>query len=92
MQELSKQITITEDGQRKRITKLQAFMMQLVNKGISGEPAATRTMSRYIERLQFGLDAVAAHQPVERPKVSPRDYTNEELRAIIAAGTKEAEQ
>lgn len=89
--ELSKQITVNEDGQRKRISKYQAFMTRLVNTAISGDLAAARILCRHLERMQVRLDAIADAQPVEKPKESHLDYTTEELKAIVANGLRRGE-
>jgi len=63
-------------------------MKQLLHKALSGEPAAQRLISRHIERLQSRYDAIAAAQSAERRKASANDLTDEELTAIIRAGSK----
>ena len=87
MQELSKPIIVTENGQRKSISKGQAFARQLIHKAISGEATATRLLYRHLERVQARLDAIAASQPVEHRVVTADDLSDEELMAIIASGT-----
>jgi hypothetical protein len=41
---LNEKVTVTENGRKKRITKLEAAIKQLVNKAASGEARATREM------------------------------------------------
>jgi hypothetical protein len=43
-QELNAPVIINENGQRKRVTKLQAAVKQLVNKAASGEPRALQQL------------------------------------------------
>ena len=87
MQELSKLITVTENGQRRRISKSRALYMQLVNKAISGDPTSTRIVSRHLERVQLRLDAVAASQPVEPRMRAIEELSDEELTAMIRSCT-----
>ena len=87
MQELSKPITVTENGKRKRISKGQALVMQLVNKAISGDPTSTRIVSRHLERVQVRLDAVAASQPVEPRMRTVEELSDQELIAMLRSET-----
>jgi hypothetical protein len=46
---LNTRITVTENGRRKRISKIEAMMVQLVNKAISGDPRASRLVLQLMQ-------------------------------------------
>lgn len=49
--ELAKQITITENGQRKRISKREGIVKQIINKAVAGEAKAVQVVMEMVERL-----------------------------------------
>lgn len=53
--ELKRQVTINEDGRRKRISKREAVAKQLVNKAVSGDPKALPVLLR--EALSYETDS-----------------------------------
>lgn len=60
---LNETVTITENGKPKTITKLEAPVMQLVNKAMSGNSAAMRLM---VTNLLPVVDHFEAQQGVKR--------------------------
>src|SRR5215469_3318630 len=44
LQALSEHVTVNENGERKRITKAEAMLKQLVNKGASGDARAIQLL------------------------------------------------
>ena len=62
---LGERVTVTENGQRKRITKLQAAIKQLVNRAASGEPRATKLLLSVVQ-------AGEAHAPKPEPEKMSR--------------------
>jgi hypothetical protein len=62
-------------------------MTLLVNKAMSGEPLATRIVSRHMERLQIRFDVIAATQPIDKRMANAEDLSDDELATFIAAGT-----
>jgi hypothetical protein len=68
---LNETVSITENGRRRKITKLEALAKQVINGAVKGEPNATQTLLRlmgYIDRQRkmnpqqpiirrFGADA-----------------------------------
>jgi hypothetical protein len=46
--ELNQKVTITENGKRRQVTKLDAAVKQLVNKAASGDHRATRSITEII--------------------------------------------
>ena len=46
---LNKTIVVTEDGQRKTVSKPKALMTQLVNKALSGDASAMRLVLKQVE-------------------------------------------
>jgi hypothetical protein len=52
MKTLNESVTVTENGQRRAITKLEAMTKQLVNKAASGEPKATQLLLGMIQLIE----------------------------------------
>jgi hypothetical protein len=52
-QALTERVTITENGQRKRTSKMQVIVKQVVNKAAQGDHRATRLLLEWTERLQL---------------------------------------
>src|SRR5947209_18057749 len=50
-------VTVTENGRRKTITKLEAATKQIVNKAASGEPRATQLLFQMLQMLDERSDA-----------------------------------
>lgn len=76
--ELEKTVPLTGDGRAKRITKLDALVMQLVNRAVKGDPKA----------LQFILAHLAKHREVE--PFAPTDADDAALlAALVVPDTKE---
>jgi Family of unknown function (DUF5681) len=57
---LSERVAVNENGRRRRITKLEAAVKQLVNRAASGEARATQLLlalslaGRWMRRVRFG--------------------------------------
>ena len=49
--ELDERIPITENGQRRTITKLEATVKQVVNKAATGDAKAIRTLIQLLKEL-----------------------------------------
>lgn len=76
--ELEKTVPLTGDGRAKRITKLDALVMQLVNRAVKGDPKA----------LQFIFAHLAKHRDVE--PFAPTDADDAALlAALVVPDTKE---
>ena len=56
-QALSEQVVVTENGQRKQITKGEAMLKQLVNKAASGDPRAMQMLLGEIRSLEDHLES-----------------------------------
>jgi hypothetical protein len=76
-------MSITENGQRKRLSKHDVAIKQLLSQAISGNPSAQRM---YFHLLQQALENGATDNAGKKDKV--RDFTDEELKMIIAADLK----
>jgi hypothetical protein len=78
-------ITITDNGQRKRISKIQGITKQLTNKALTGSSQALRI---YLEYLQQALERAAQSTPqqsIESLKCQdPATLTDEQLRMLIS--------
>jgi len=48
---LGQKVTVTEDGKRRKITKLEAAMTQLLNKAALGDTRATQAMLKVVALL-----------------------------------------
>jgi hypothetical protein len=52
MKTLNELVAVTENGQRRKISKLEAMMKQLVNKAAAGEPKATQLLLNMIQLIE----------------------------------------
>jgi Family of unknown function (DUF5681) len=86
-------MTISENGQRKRISKLQGIAKQVTNKALSGNVPLIRTWVASLQQA-LGRDALlAGPQPNNSGKYDKvRTLTDEELMMLIAAGLEKSEQ
>jgi hypothetical protein len=85
-------MTVNENGQRKRISKLQGIVKQLTNKALSGNTPTIRTWVASVQQAH-GRDALlAGSQPNNSGKYDVRNFTDEELMMFIAAGLEKSEQ
>jgi hypothetical protein len=86
-------MTINENGQRKRISKLQGIVKQLTNKAVSGNVPTIRTWVSSFQQAH-GRDALlAGPQPSNSGKYDKvKNWTDEELVMFIAAGLEKSEQ
>jgi len=75
-QELNAPVIINENGQRKRVTKLQAAVKQLVNKAASGEPRALQQLLG-LNRL---LDESAGENALEPLS---REFDQQLIRGVL---------
>jgi hypothetical protein len=80
---------ISENGQRKRLSKDEVAIKQLINQAMSGNPSAQRMYFRLLE-LAHANGALArglqTNNAGKKDKVT--DFTDEELMRIIAADLK----
>jgi Family of unknown function (DUF5681) len=83
--ELKKQVTITEDGKRKKITKREAVAKQLVNKAASGDPRAIPTLLN--ETRPF--EAAAANSSIHSDSTRAEDQMvmNSIVRRLLETNT-----
>jgi hypothetical protein len=75
---LNETVTITEDGRRRKITKREAVIKQLVNKSASADPRSLKILLD----LMVNLEARARSSPAPAPAVGPAD---EEVLAQLKA-------
>jgi hypothetical protein len=64
MKTLNESVTVTENGQRRAITKLEAMTKQLVNKAASGEPKATQLLLGMIQLIEGRAETPAQAEAV----------------------------
>jgi hypothetical protein len=88
LQALSEPVTVTEQGERKRITKGEAIIKQLVNKGASGDARAIQLLlAEMRHRLELDLPEDQALQADKEQLLMLEKLTVEErieLRRLIA--------
>jgi hypothetical protein len=78
-------MTINENGQRKRISKLKGIAKQLTNKAVSGNMPALRTCVASLQQAHGRAVLVADRQPN-----SVKYLTDEELMRIAAPGLEKS--
>jgi hypothetical protein len=64
MSALHEPVTVTQNGRRKRITKIEAMTTQLANKGASGDPKATQLLMGMVQLFEDRAEAPAQTNPV----------------------------
>jgi Family of unknown function (DUF5681) len=69
---LEELVVINENGQRKRITKLEAIFKQLVNKAAAGEP-------RSIQLLLASLRLLGEHPETTQSDTQPVDEADQQV-------------
>jgi hypothetical protein len=94
IREANSLMTISENGKRRRISKLQGIKKQLHNKALTGNIQAMRI---YFDLLQPALERTAqleAHQANEKERLKdPKRMTDEEMmRKLIEAELEEKAQ
>jgi hypothetical protein len=65
---LNETVAVTQNGQRKKITKLEAMTTQLANKGASGDPKATQLLLGMIQLFEARADT-----PGQTPMLADAD-------------------
>ncbi|MDT7818244.1 MAG: hypothetical protein QOJ42_8160 [Acidobacteriaceae bacterium] len=85
-------ITLNENGNRRRVSKHEAAILQLLNKAISGNLPALRT---YFDRYQIASEKVALLQAAQAKEAERRsdmkNWTDEEIHERIIYLQKEQE-
>jgi len=92
-QALDEKVTVTEDGRRRRITKRELVVTQLVNKSAAADLRAIKQLTDIVQRAERRSEDSEA--PSERSKLTPPDKEVVELfvarlRRQIAAEAAEA--
>jgi Family of unknown function (DUF5681) len=86
-------ITITENGQRKRISKHNVVLKQLMKQAMSGSPQVLRTYFPLLQQTHQAAALVAGSQPNNSEKYdNVKSLTEEELERIIFAGLEKEKQ
>jgi uncharacterized protein DUF5681 len=62
---LNEEVTVTENGERKKITKAEAMAKQLVNKGAAGDARAIHLLLATLRSIEERLDSAAGEQAEE---------------------------
>jgi hypothetical protein len=86
-------VTINENGKRRRISKHELVIKQLIHKAISGDIPATRT---YLDRHQIASEKIAQLEAAQAKEAERyKDFnalTDAELWKFITDGQKDKEQ
>ena len=83
LRESKASITLNENGSRRRISKHEAVIKQLLHKAINGNIPAART---YLDRYQVAFEKVAlleATQSRDHRRRPARELSNEELEECV---------
>jgi hypothetical protein len=59
---LNEKVTVTENGERKKITKAEAMAKQLVNKGAAGDARAIQMLLAALRSIEEGLNSAVGEQ------------------------------
>jgi Family of unknown function (DUF5681) len=93
MKESESFVTINDNGQRRRISKLEGIAKQLHNKALTGNISALRIYLAHYPQAREIAALSAAQQSKDLESYNDvEDLTDEELMRIIAAGQKKTEQ
>jgi hypothetical protein len=93
MKESESFVTINDNGQRRRISKLEGIAKQLHNKALTGNISALRIYLAHYPQAREIAALSAAQQSKELERYNNvEDLTDEELMRIIAAGQKKTEE
>jgi hypothetical protein len=86
-------VTINENGKRRRVSKHELVIKQLIHKAISGNIPATRT---YLDRHQIASEKVAQLKAAQAKEAERRsdinNWTDEELEQMLVDVLKANEQ
>jgi Family of unknown function (DUF5681) len=84
---------ITENGQRKRLSKHEVAIKQLINQVISGNPSAQRMYFRLRQQAHERAALMVGLQTSDAGKNDKvKDLTDEELEWIAAGGLKKTKK
>jgi hypothetical protein len=92
LQESKSFITINDNGQRRRISKLQGVVKQMTNKALTGNIPAARMYLGYYQQAHERVDLAAGPQPNNSGKYDVNNLTDEELMRIILASQEETKK
>ena len=94
---LDEKVTVTENGQRRRIRKSKAIATQLVNRAVQGDPR----VSQLVLRLQADSRRLSEPQRAPEPSAPPRPHVmvvlpdngrDPELTKVLREAQLEAQQ
>jgi hypothetical protein len=79
-------MTINENGRRKRISKHEVAVKQLLKKAMTGSEQALKNYFALLQQAHERVALVAGPQPNKSGKSDPKNLSDEELERIILAG------
>ncbi|MGO9606487.1 MAG: DUF5681 domain-containing protein [Candidatus Binataceae bacterium] len=82
-QELGEQIAINEGGRRRKITKQQAMVKQLVNKALSGDRALMQVLLTEIRLKEGRVESSAATTVVDEDDRKVMQQFQERMRRLV---------
>ena len=88
---LNQQVTVTEDGRRRSMSKAELMAMQLANRAAQGDARATQTVLRHFPQVQLVQDPAGPQMPTVMV-VLPDNGRDPELTAELRRAQAEAQQ
>jgi hypothetical protein len=90
MSALNEPVTVTQNGRRKRITKIEAMTTQLANKGASGDPKATQLLLGVVQLFEDRAETPAQTNAVGDADRQVMQLLFSRIQRIGNGGTGEA--
>jgi hypothetical protein len=90
MSVLNERVTITENGTRRKITKLEAMTKQLANKGASGDPKATQLLIRMLQLYEGRVEAPSGNAALSEVDRQVMSLLFDRIRQIRNGGPDDA--
>jgi Family of unknown function (DUF5681) len=85
LREVRKKVAIVADGQRKKITKLEAALCQLVNGAASGKLRHIQLLTKLLPSMEKAQKLVSRGLP-KLTQMSRKEYSREVLRILRECG------
>ena len=92
--EMNQRVAITENGERRTITKAEAALKQLINKAATGDPKAILTMINIARELGNLKLPDTLQQPQKRKftlKIFEKDFLTGERRLVKSRGSEDTD-
>lgn len=87
---INEPVTVTENGQRKKITKLEAVTKQIANKAAAGEPRATQLLIQMLQLLEARNDTPSQTEALDEADRLVMEQLQLRIRQMPDGGSDEA--